>query len=60
MEKETISKRMHKTCQEIGYKELAKILGISKSAAWQKIKNEQYTLSDLEKVFKGAFLLSRG
>lgn len=54
-----ISSKLHEEATRLGYKELAKVLGITPMAAWKKINKKQYTLLDADKVFNGVVILNR-
>ena len=54
-----ISTKLHEVATGLGYKELAKVLGITPMAAWKKISKKQYTIQDADKLFTGMVILNR-
>lgn len=56
--KHKVSDRVHAEATKLGYKELAVKLGISKPAAFKKIKLKQYTVADMDKLFVNTVILS--
>ncbi len=51
-----ITDKVHEVASGLGYVKLSDVLGISREAAWKKIKLKQYTLKDADKLFTGTVI----